>query len=172
MVPRKIHGTIGYGLLGAIMIRMSCTAFVMRHKASSFRLPYPLSQCTTSSTLVPSFQLVPHTTLCSKSTSEEAPQEKTNIQQSFMSLEGDTGSDPTHHSLAPRDVSAFKPKETKSKWKFWKKTGEEGGDQATFRQKLAKMGISVLLSYGFVSNMSYCVTVSLAWYIFNKRVSQ
>lgn len=35
-------------------------------------------------------------------------------------------------------------------------------DGLTFKQKLAKMGLSVLLSYGFVSNMSYCVTVSLA----------
>ena len=36
------------------------------------------------------------------------------------------------------------------------------GDDLTFKQKLAKMGMSALLSYGFVSNMSYCVTVSLA----------
>jgi hypothetical protein len=28
----------------------------------------------------------------------------------------------------------------------------------------------VFLSYGWVSNMSYSVTVSLAWYIFSKRV--
>ena len=35
-------------------------------------------------------------------------------------------------------------------------------DGLTFKQKLAKAGLSVLLSYGFVSNMSYCVTVSLA----------
>ena len=39
---------------------------------------------------------------------------------------------------------------------------KEDDDGLTFRQKLAKMGLSVLLSYGFVSNMSYCVTVSLA----------
>jgi hypothetical protein len=38
----------------------------------------------------------------------------------------------------------------------------DDGDGLTFKQKLAKMGLSVLLSYGFVSNMSYCVTVSLA----------
>mmetsp|Transcript_1491 Transcript_1491/g.3176 ORF Transcript_1491/g.3176 Transcript_1491/m.3176 type:complete len:176 (-) Transcript_1491:47-574(-) len=35
-------------------------------------------------------------------------------------------------------------------------------DGLTFKQKLAKMGLSALLSYGFVSNLSYCVTVSLA----------
>ena len=39
---------------------------------------------------------------------------------------------------------------------------KDDDDGLTFRQKLAKMGLSVLLSYGFVSNMSYCVTVSLA----------
>merc|ERR1719464_2549847 len=37
-------------------------------------------------------------------------------------------------------------------------------DGLTFKQKLAKMGLSALLSYGFVSNISYCVTVSLAWF--------
>ena len=42
-------------------------------------------------------------------------------------------------------------------------------DGLTIGQKLAKMGMSVLLSYGFVSNMSYSITVSLAWYIFSKR---
>jgi len=45
----------------------------------------------------------------------------------------------------------------------------DDGDSLTFKQKLAKMGLSVLLSYGFVSNMSYCVTVSLAWFGFSKK---
>lgn len=43
-------------------------------------------------------------------------------------------------------------------------------DGLTFRQRLAKMGLAALLSYGWVSNMSYCVTVSLAWYIFSSQV--
>jgi len=42
-------------------------------------------------------------------------------------------------------------------------------DGLTFKQRLGKAGLSVLLSYGWVSNMSYCFTVSAAWYIFNKR---
>jgi len=42
-------------------------------------------------------------------------------------------------------------------------------DGLTFKQKLAKMGLSALLSYGFVSNLSYCVTVSLAWFGFSKK---
>jgi hypothetical protein len=43
-------------------------------------------------------------------------------------------------------------------------------DNLTFRQRLAKMGLAAVLSYGWVSNMSYSVTVSLAWYIFSKQV--
>jgi hypothetical protein len=42
-------------------------------------------------------------------------------------------------------------------------------DGLTFRQRLTKMGLSVVLSYGWVSNVSYSVSVSLAWYIFSKR---
>mmetsp|Transcript_6652 Transcript_6652/g.18627 ORF Transcript_6652/g.18627 Transcript_6652/m.18627 type:complete len:136 (+) Transcript_6652:821-1228(+) len=34
---------------------------------------------------------------------------------------------------------------------------------------MAKMGLSVMLSYGWVSNMSYCITLSVAWYIFSKQ---
>ena len=37
------------------------------------------------------------------------------------------------------------------------------------RDQLSKMGLSVLLSYGFVSNMSYAVSISVAWYIFNVK---
>jgi hypothetical protein len=43
-------------------------------------------------------------------------------------------------------------------------------DGLSFRQRLGKMGLSVFLSYGWVSNMSYCVTASLAWYIFSSKV--
>lgn len=39
----------------------------------------------------------------------------------------------------------------------------------TTREKLAKMGLSALLSYGWVSNMSYAVTLSLSWYGFSKK---
>jgi hypothetical protein len=45
-------------------------------------------------------------------------------------------------------------------------------DGLTFRQRLAKMGLATVLSYGWVSNMSYGVTVSTAWYIFSKRVRE
>jgi hypothetical protein len=42
-------------------------------------------------------------------------------------------------------------------------------DGLTTKQRLAKLGLSAALSYGWVSNMSYSVTVSLAWYIFCKQ---
>lgn len=44
------------------------------------------------------------------------------------------------------------------------------GDGLTSRERLAKMGLSALLSYGWVSNMSYAVTLSLSWYGFSKKV--
>ena len=43
-------------------------------------------------------------------------------------------------------------------------------DGLTTRQRLAKMGLSALLSYGWVSNMSYAVTLSLSWYTHSKKV--
>ena len=48
---------------------------------------------------------------------------------------------------------------------------EKNDDGLTTKERLAKMGLSVLLSYGWVSNMSYSVTLSLAWYGFSKKVS-
>lgn len=46
----------------------------------------------------------------------------------------------------------------------------EDGKKVPFRQKLKKMGLAVVLSYGWVSNMSYAVVMSLAWYGFSKKV--
>ena len=45
-------------------------------------------------------------------------------------------------------------------------------DGLTFRQRLAKLGLNAVLSYGWVSNMSYSVTVSLAWYIFSRQTGK
>jgi len=50
----------------------------------------------------------------------------------------------------------------------YKKTNDDD-DGLTFKQKLANMGLSALLSYGFVSNLSYCVSVGLAWFGFSKQ---
>mmetsp|Transcript_2942 Transcript_2942/g.6370 ORF Transcript_2942/g.6370 Transcript_2942/m.6370 type:complete len:299 (+) Transcript_2942:103-999(+) len=45
----------------------------------------------------------------------------------------------------------------------------ENAEGLTTKERLAKMGLSALLSYGFVSNMSYAVTLSLSWYGFSKK---
>eukprot|EP00547_Thalassionema_nitzschioides_P002446 CAMPEP_0194203362 /NCGR_PEP_ID=MMETSP0156-20130528/3176_1 /TAXON_ID=33649 /ORGANISM="Thalassionema nitzschioides, Strain L26-B" /LENGTH=242 /DNA_ID=CAMNT_0038929105 /DNA_START=89 /DNA_END=817 /DNA_ORIENTATION=+ len=42
-------------------------------------------------------------------------------------------------------------------------------DGLTFKQKLTKAGLSVVLSYGWVSNVSYSIAVSLAWFVFSKQ---
>merc|ERR1712228_913321 len=42
-------------------------------------------------------------------------------------------------------------------------------DGLTFRQRLAKAGLSVVLSYGWVSNVSSVSMAALSWYVFNKR---
>jgi hypothetical protein len=44
-------------------------------------------------------------------------------------------------------------------------------DGLTFKQRLAKMGVATVLSYGMISNLSYAILVALAWYIFSAKVS-
>jgi hypothetical protein len=50
-------------------------------------------------------------------------------------------------------------------------SGKKKDDGLTFRQQLAKMGLSVAISYGFVSNLTGCSSIVLTWYIFSKKVS-
>ena len=38
------------------------------------------------------------------------------------------------------------------------------------RESLSKLGMSALLAYGFVSNVSGVIAVSCAWFIFSKKV--
>lgn len=45
------------------------------------------------------------------------------------------------------------------------------GEQLPLRQRLAKMGLACVLSYGFVSNMNYAITTGVSWFVFAKRVS-
>jgi hypothetical protein len=60
--------------------------------------------------------------------------------------------------------------DTKLTWKTKIRNYLKGPDDGlTFKQRLAKMGLATALSYGWVSNMSYSVTVSAAWYIFSKQ---
>eukprot|EP00545_Synedropsis_sp_CCMP1620_P008017 CAMPEP_0119013436 /NCGR_PEP_ID=MMETSP1176-20130426/8447_1 /TAXON_ID=265551 /ORGANISM="Synedropsis recta cf, Strain CCMP1620" /LENGTH=209 /DNA_ID=CAMNT_0006966527 /DNA_START=137 /DNA_END=766 /DNA_ORIENTATION=+ len=42
-------------------------------------------------------------------------------------------------------------------------------DGLTFRQKLSKAGLAVVLSYGAVSNFSYGISMSIAWYGFSRK---
>lgn len=42
-------------------------------------------------------------------------------------------------------------------------------DGLTTKERLAKMGLSAFLSYGWVSNMSYAVALSLSWYGFTAK---
>ena len=46
----------------------------------------------------------------------------------------------------------------------------KSSENLTTKELLAKMGMSCFLSYGFVSNLSYCVSISLAWFGFAKKV--
>lgn len=49
--------------------------------------------------------------------------------------------------------------------------GFSGIDGAAIKQRLAQLGISALLSYGFVSNFSYVTTVIIAWCIHGKATA-
>jgi hypothetical protein len=66
------------------------------------------------------------------------------------------------------------PEEPASKLTFrerWTKVfPKQEGDQIPFRQRLAKMGLAMVLSYGFVSNINSVVTTAIAWFVFAKRV--
>ena len=87
--------------------------------------------------------------------------------------EGETNSDPSN--VEKKEELLVVPEETKRlnifqrTMRYFRGNTEEDG--LTFRQRLAKMGLSVVLSYGWVSNMSYCVSISSAWYLFSKQVS-
>jgi len=52
---------------------------------------------------------------------------------------------------------------------FSKKPKAEGEDGLSTRDRLAKLGFAVLLSYGFVSNMSAMIFLSLAWFSFSLK---
>ena len=80
--------------------------------------------------------------------------------------------EPTTNSLVQEDVVSNSEKPSRLqrlRQRLFPSKQQPNDDGLTFRQKLAKLGLSVALSYGWVSNVSYSVTVSLAWYIFSKR---
>jgi len=68
--------------------------------------------------------------------------------------------------IAPDDSDAVS---NDTKASFWSKFKGGESDGLTAKERIAKMGLSALLSYGWVSNMSYAVSASLAWYGFSKK---
>ena len=54
---------------------------------------------------------------------------------------------------------------------IWEKAfPKKEGEKLPFRQRLAKMGLACVLSYGFVSNMNAGITTGLSWFVFAKKV--
>ena len=51
---------------------------------------------------------------------------------------------------------------------YFKSSEEDDG--LTFRQRLAKMGLATVLSYGWISNTNAMILVSAAWYAFSAKV--
>jgi hypothetical protein len=45
----------------------------------------------------------------------------------------------------------------------------KSSEKMSSKEMIKKMGLNVFLSYGWVSNMSYCVTVSVAWFVFSTK---
>lgn len=87
------------------------------------------------------------------------------------------GSEDAESAAAVTPASEKTVPDTKSLWKTMfgkqKKTDDavaDGEEKLTTRQRLAKLGLAAVLSYGWVSNMSYCICVSIAWYGFSKQV--
>lgn len=92
--------------------------------------------------------------------------------------EGDNDDDATVTAASSSTLSSSSSSQQQSsrgvlqrvKGYFNSRKKKDDNDGLTFRQQLAKMGLAAALSYGWVSNMSYSVTVSLAWYIHSKQV--
>ena len=97
--------------------------------------------------------------------------EDTDVEITPEEVAGEDSTDSKGTSVEDTDVE-ITPEEVSrvQRWRqklFPKK--QEGDDGLTFKQKLAKLGLSVVLSYGFVSNVSYSITVSIAWFLFSKQ---
>lgn len=66
------------------------------------------------------------------------------------------------------EVIEPEPKSLGGRIARWFKSKTDDG--LTTKQRLAKMGLAALLSYGFVSNVSSMLSMSIAWFAFNKKV--
>ena len=65
--------------------------------------------------------------------------------------------------------------EGKGKVGIWKRItsyfrGGEKDDGLTFKERLAKMGLATVLSYGWISNTNAMILVAAAWYVFSVKV--
>ena len=79
----------------------------------------------------------------------------------------------TAAEVTDKEAAVVTPAETSTsplkKIKGFFKKDNKNSDGLTTKERLAKMGLSALLSYGWVSNMSYAVTLSLSWYTHSKK---
>lgn len=77
----------------------------------------------------------------------------------------------TADSLTPSQIQSLSPDSQSSS--FWGalKSFFSNKKNKFSRESLGKMGMSALLAYGFVSNVSGVIAVSCAWFIFSRRVS-
>lgn len=77
----------------------------------------------------------------------------------------------TADSLTPSQIKSLSPdSQTTSIWGALK-TFFSNKKNKLSRESISKLGMSALLAYGFVSNVSGVIAVSSAWFIFCKRVS-
>lgn len=75
----------------------------------------------------------------------------------------------TADSLTPSQIQSLSPDSQSSS--FWGalKSFFSNKKNKFSRESLGKMGMSALLAYGFVSNVSGVIAVSCAWFIFSRR---
>ena len=76
----------------------------------------------------------------------------------------------TADSLTPSQIQSLSPDSQSSFWGALKSFFSNKKNKFS-RESLGKMGMSALLAYGFVSNVSGVIAVSCAWFIFSRRVS-
>lgn len=138
-------------------------------------LPTRISHCHTSCTtghtfqdFHPSFRVKPYikccfpfSNTCHPSALGVASSSSSSDDDNMSSSKNDDDDDLTSRKLTFRErwAKAFPKKETDE-------------ERLPLRQRLAKMGLACVLSYGFVSNLNAGITTSVAWFLFSKRVSR
>ena len=85
----------------------------------------------------------------------------------FSSPNNPDASPPNDGPLPPRMprhrriLSSLNPLKTK-----------KNNDEVPLKEKLLKLGLAAFLSYGFVSNMTYAVMLSLAYFVFTSKTGE